>query len=366
MMRSTRATTGALLALAAIGCGGEGEAAGADGAVDAPPAASNAEATVPVIEERWVTVADTLWNVDTPALWTDGASSVVLVTAKGTHDLQLFDGATGERVGAFGEQGPEQGNYDRPNGVLVVDDFALVVERDNHRVQVLEMPEGTSLGSFGEDELRYPYGLAVSGTAEELVLFVTDDYEDVEDVVPDDLTRRVHRFDVSLRSGAAPEVRAHATFGAPDGEGALRVVESIQVDPDQGLVFVADESRKSYLEYDVSGTYRGRQLGAPAIEGDPEGIVLVRCGAEAGYWVLTDQQDDVTLFRVFDRVDFEPLGVFRGAVTTNTDGATFELGPVPGFPAGVLYAIHDDQALSAFDWGDVAETLGLRSDCMRR
>ncbi len=362
MIGSTRSATATVLALAAIGCGGEGGAE--DGTGDAPAALAS-EPAVHVIDERWVTVADTLWDVDTPALWTDGAQSVVLVTAKGTHDLQLFDGASGERVGSFGTQGAAPGDFDRPNGVLVVGDFALVVERDNHRVQVLEMPEGTPLGSFGADELRYPYGLATSGSAEDLTLWVTDDYEDVEDVVPDDLTNRLHRFHVTLRSGAAPEVRAHATFGEPDGEGALRVVESIQVDPDMGRVLVADESRRSYLEYDFDGAYRGRQLGAPVIEGDPEGIVLVRCGTDAGYWVLTDQQPDVTLFRVYDRASYEPLGVFRGAVTTNTDGATFELGPVPGFPAGVLYAIHDDQALSAFDWADVTTALGLRADCRR-
>ena len=357
-MRTTVSAAALSFALVASGCGG------GDGAAQqrTPTPAGSA---VAVVEERWVSAADTIWDVDTPALWTDGSASVVLVTAKGTHDLQRFDGGSGRRMEAWGEQGAELGMFDRPNAVLVVDDFALIVERDNRRVQVLAMPEGTPLGAFGADVLRYPYGIAVAGTPRDLVVWVTDDYEDVEDVVPDDLTKRLHRFDVTLRSGRAPEVTAHSTHGAPHGDGALRVVESIQVDPDQERVFVADESRRSYLEYGFDGTFQGRQLGAPEIGGDPEGIVLVRCGAEAGYWVLTDQQPDVTLFRVYDRESREARGVFRGAVTTNTDGATFELGPVPGFPNGVLYAIHDDQALSAFDWADIARALGLRSDCSR-
>jgi 3-phytase len=141
------------------------------------------------------------------------------------------------------------------------------------------------------------------------------------------------------------------------------VVESIQVDPSAGLLFVADESRRSYLAYGGDGAFRGETLAAGYIEGDPEGIVLVTCADGGGYWIVTDQQDDVSLFRVFDRGDYSYVGSFRGEVTANTDGTTFAPGPVPGFPEGVLYAVHDDQALSAIDWGRVRDAMGLARDC---
>ena len=319
---------------------------------------------VVTISERWVSEADTAWDVDTPDLWTDGTSSRVLVTAKATHDLKVFDGVTGATLDPIGREGSEPGEFLRPNGVLVVGDFVLVVERDNHRVQVLQMPDAEPLGSFGVDELEYPYGIAADGTPSAVTVWVTDDYEYEEDVVPDDLTRRLHRFSVSLAAGTPPRVDAHDTFGAPEGPGALRVVESIQIDAEGGRLFVADESRKRYLPYDLNGVYQtGSALGAGRIEGDPEGIVLVTCPAGGGYWVVTDQQDDVSLFRVFDRTSLEYAGTFRGEVTANTDGTTFEHGPVPGFPGGVLYAVHDDQALSAFDWAEVTRSMGLRSGC---
>lgn len=302
-------------------------------------------------------------DVDTPALWTDGTRSLVVVTAKATHDLKLFDGVDGSFVRALGREGEGLGDFRRPNGVIVHGPYALVVERDNHRVQVLRMPEGRSLGVFGSEELEYPYGLAAMGSAGELTVWITDDYEYEEDVVPDDLTRRVHRFDVTLSPHGAPKVAGHRAFGAPHGDGALRVVESIQVDPEMGRLFVADESRRSYLEYGLDGRFRGGRLGAGRIEGDPEGIMLVRCGAEGGVWTVTDQQEDVSLFRLFERSSLEPRGVFRGRTTANTDGATFVPGPVPGFPRGVIYAVHDDQAISAFDWGDVVDGLALGSDC---
>jgi 3-phytase len=320
---------------------------------------------VVLVSERWVSEADTLWDVDTPGAWTDGKSGMVLVTGKATHDLRVFDAATGATMKPVGREGSGAGEFLRPNGLKVVGDVVLVVERDNRRVQVLSLPDGTPLGSFGEDVLEYPYGIATEERTDALTVWVTDDYEYEEDVVPDDLTHRLHRFRVRLVAGQEPVVEEHAAFGAPRGPGALRVVESIEVDPEAGRLLVADESRKSYLAYDTNGEYQGRALAEGRIEGDPEGIVLVGCTGGGGYWVVTDQQDDVSLFRVFDRESLEYVGTFRGAVTANTDGTTFEHGPVPGFAAGVLYAVHDDKALSAFDWADVTGAMGLRDGCGR-
>lgn len=330
---------------------------------DAPSEDMEVSDAIPTIREAWVSEGDTLLDVDTPALWTDGTTGVVLVTGKGSHDLRLYDGATGATLGALGQEGSGPGDFQRPNGVIVVGDFALVVERDNRRVQVLLMPDGTSLGSFGQDVLEYPYGLAAAGTPDELTLWVTDDYEYEEDVVPDDLTHRLHRFRLALSRDGAPNVLEHEAFGEAQGDGALRVVESIQVDAANGDVYVADESRRSYLRYDFDGSYQGSELAGGYIGGDPEGIVLVECPANAGYWIITDQQDDTSLFRVFSRGTLDFIGTFRGEVTANTDGASFSPGPVPGFPDGVFYAIHDDQGLSAFAWPDVVQALGLSAGC---
>lgn len=342
-----------VLAVAAAGCHGEDQER------------SSGHGSGPVtVAERWVSAGDPSWDVDTPALWTEGAQGRVLVTAKGTHELRVFDAATGAALDPVGRQGRGPGEFLRPNGVVTVDDFVLVVERDNHRVQVLRMPEGHSLGTFGADQLEYPYGIAVSGDSALLTVWVTDDYESGGSGIPDDLTRRLHRFLVDLTAGGEPVVVEHDVFGEAEGAGALRVVESLQVDEDGDVLFVADESRKLYAAYGFSGRFRGEpHLGAGVIEGDPEGLVLVKCEGGGGYWVVTDQQEDVSVFRVFDRDTLEFLGAFRGEFTANTDGTTFAHGPAPGFPGGVLYAVHDDQALSAFAWADVSQSLSLRADC---
>ena len=47
--------------------------------------------------------------------------------------------------------------------------------------------------------------------------------------------------------------------------------------------------------------------------------------------------------------------------TINTDGIWLAMSGVPGFESGAFFAVHDDQAVSAFDWGQVIAALDLEA-----
>src|SRR3546814_3015825 len=80
-------------------------------------------------------------NIDSPAAWAAPDGRVlVIATAKATDRLVVYDGATGETLRHVGRSGAGEGEFDRPNGVAVVDELLFVVERDNRRVQVLRLP----------------------------------------------------------------------------------------------------------------------------------------------------------------------------------------------------------------------------------
>src|SRR5690606_3287371 len=126
---------------------------------------------------------------------------LLLATAKATHRLVAYDGATGAFIRHVGGQGAGEGQFDRPNGIAIAGDLAFVVERDNRRVQVLRLPGMDTVATFGTDVLRMPYGLWVSPVGEGYEVYVTDAYmagEDAqgEDILPPlaELDRRVHRF----------------------------------------------------------------------------------------------------------------------------------------------------------------------------
>ena len=113
-----------LLSLCALAAGCAGDAGDAqDVATDDSPSPAGGPV---VVEERWMSPADTAWDLDTPATWQNGGEAVVLVTGKATHQLHAFDAATGEAVGTIGSPGSGVGEFRRPNGIAVLDDLVFV------------------------------------------------------------------------------------------------------------------------------------------------------------------------------------------------------------------------------------------------
>jgi len=308
-------------------------------------------------------------NVDSPASWTapDGQSWLI-ATAKSTHRLMVYRGDSGALLRTVGEQGAALGQFDRPNGVFVIDDLVLAVERDNRRVQVLRLPGFTPLGSFGEGELRQPYGLWLRRSDGGYEVLVSDAYMDAadEDAVPPlaELDRRFQRYQLAL-AGDALQARHLGSFGATEAAGAIRIPESLWGDEAHDRLLIAEEDQadgtriKPYRLSDLG--YAGSDLGAGLFRAQAEGIALYACDDGSGWWIATDQFKDRSLFHVFERASLAHRGSFAGAVVANTDGIWLDQTASARFPEGAFYAVHDDQGVGAFDWRDIASALGLES-----
>ena len=343
-------------------------------ATSAPePAATSthsALAEVPVIPEAFKSAMTPEDNIDSLASWThEDGTTWVFGTAKSTDRLVIYDGNTGETLRTLGGRGEADGEFKRPNGVFVIDDLLLVVERDNHRVQGFALPSLEPLGHFGADQLVKPYGLWVDKADDGgYRLYVTDAYmagEDAEgeDILPPlaELDERVKRYTVRV-DGDRLHGEFTGAFGDTGEAGALRVVESLWGDPANDRLLVAEEDEtyaNEFKVYDLEGTFSGQVFGADTFAAQAEGIALHACGDGQGWWVTTEQGKDVTTFHLFERDSLEHAGAFRGGLVANTDGIWLHQAATRQFPDGVFYAVHDDQGMVAFDWRDIARTLDL-------
>lgn len=320
--------------------------------------------SVTVVEEAWLTVRDEGDNVDSVATWIDGEHSWLLATAKETDLLIIYDAVSGARLGETGGTGNAPGRFLRPNGIFVLDNRVWVVERDNHRVHVLDLPDLVPVLIFGEDQLQKPYGIHVHRRRTGYRVFVTDSYETVDEQVPPDaaLDARLHRFDLVDEAGTLRQI-GHRRLGPTQGEGRLFKVESLWGDPEQDLLLVADEhpERLDLKVFDLEGRFQQRTLADGILRHEPEGTALYRCADGSGFWIVTDQDRVDNRFLVFDRLGFSYRGAFTGAVTRNTDGVWLHPEPLDNFPRGVFYAVHDDGNVGAFDWGRVLDALELPS-----
>ncbi|MGY0634900.1 phytase [Luteimonas sp. A478] len=337
----------------------------------AHPVSGHAAVSVEVTES-FVSAASPDDELDSLATWTAPDGQVlVIATAKSSHRLAVYDGATGERLREAGGKGSAPGQFNRPNGIIVYADLVFVTERDAPRVQVLALPGLEPVGSFGEDILRSPYGIWLHETAPgELEVYVTDSFmygKDFSEVPPlHELDQRVRRFRLQLADGGGIDASYLGSFGDTSQAGALRIVESLWGDPAHDRLLVADEDRRhvsTLREYTLDGRYTGRSMPG-SFAGEAEGVVLWDCSPDEGYWIAVDQLVPYSLFHVHDRVNLDHRGSFRGRITANTDGIALHLAPTARFPAGVMYAVHDDRSVSAFDLGHVVQALDLDHACL--
>lgn len=336
---------------------------------DAQPAASMTD-SIPALPEAWVSAVDTLDNIDGPAVWFSDSGPRIIASAKATHVLVVYDAVTGATLRRVSGPGTALGKLQRPNGVLVLgDSLLLVVERDNRRVQAFRLPSFESVGAFGADELLLPYGLAAYAPRPGAYrVYVTDNYEEPADSVPPlgRLNRRVRVYDIAVRGGRLGSALVNS-FGDTTAAGAIRIAESIQLDPANGRLVIAeeDEADTQVKEYTLDGRFTGRSFGRGLFTQQAEGIALWTCGDSAGYWVTTDQGPVINTFHLFDRQTLEHVGAFRGAVTNTTDGVALTQRSIGPFSDGMFFTAHFDAAISAFSWSVIAAATGVPARCAR-
>ncbi len=328
------------------------------------PAADSAH----VLAEAFLTPPDEPANIDSPALWHGpNGEHWVLTTAKEADVIVVNDAVTGAELDRVGGEGTDPGQLDRPNGIAVIDDVAVIVERNNRRVQVLSLPDFEPLGFIGEEELRWPYGLTLFPVeeAETYALYVTDNYEDENEEVPADslLGERIKQYLFSIENGSVRSELVRA-FGPTSGDGVLRAVESIFADPASNRLLIAEETPPSHIKvFTLEGTYTGDAIDAEHFPNEAEGLALYTCPDGDGYWLSTDQGDTSNTFHVFDRQTLDIIGSFTGDRIRNTDGIALTQRSFGPFASGAFYAVHDDQAIGAVSWDAIAGALDLRTDC---
>ncbi len=323
-----------------------------------------------VVEEAYITASAAANELDSPALWQapDG-STWLYATSKNKDMLLIYDGDSGAFKGIAGGTGAGQGEFRRPNGIYAIDNLLLIVERDNRRVQVLSLPSLLPLGTFGDDVLKQPYGIWARSHEGGYDVIVSDSFMSTEnDKRPPplaELGERFHRFQLQVLEGAL-SAEPKGTFGATDAAGAIRIAESVFGDALHNRLLLAEEDQASGTRikvYDLAGSYTGTDLGAELFKAQAEGIARWDCADGSGYWIAADQYQDRSLFHVFDRQTLTHRGSFAGKTTANTDGVWLQQAPTRAFPDGVFYAIHDDQAVAAFDWRAIATAVGVRASC---
>jgi 3-phytase len=317
--------------------------------------ASSALAAVPLVYETSVPPGGH-GELDSPAVWVapDASRSLLFVTDKTLDYVEVHDPVRNVYVGRFGGSGSEPGRFQRPNSVAVAyavpsttgpQDVLFVVERDNQRVSAFVLPWGLYLGAFGGGSLQEPMGIGLHWEAGQLRAWITDTGS-----APD----RIFVFGIAITATGLTGTPLFS-FAVPSNA----VLESILIDPVQQRALVCDEGTRDVMVFDLAGQLVER-FGAGVFVDDPEGIALWDAGDGDGYVIVSDQVAQPVQFEVFGRRGYTWLGHFTGA-TNGTDGVALVQQPLPNLPAGSFFAAHEDRAVHAYSWSDIAAAMHLCS-----
>jgi 3-phytase len=332
---------------------------------------SRALTVAPVtVAEAWISAEAIADTPDSIAVTVDAdGRRIAWVTAKSGHRLVGHDVDTGDVVRTLGSEGTAPGQFLRPNGVAAAGGLLWTVETRGARAQIIDPADGRALAVFGAGEIALPYGIAVETLSDgHYLAYITDSDQANGASAPPAaaLARRVHVYAVRITDDLAPDIQPRATFGATEGPGALHMVESIAVDAVHDQVLVAEEDARAgqvLKVYRRDGRWTGTNIGIDRYAYQPEGVALYACPDGSGWWVASDQHEVGQRFLVFARGSLDYAGAFRARHVRMTDGVAIVSVPTARFPHGVILVQHDDRAIAAIDWADVAQALGLPQGC---
>ena len=262
---------------------------------------------------------------------------VIVVTVKDKNELHVYNAMNGElkksikRENAF------------PNGITTINDqFVLVTERDNKQVAVFNSSM-EFLGSFGNKELRSPYGITFyKQDNSSYKVLVTDSYE-----YNNPREDRILTWDFSIENESF-NVSEASVLGNP----TLYQVESIQADKHYNTLLVAEEMEEHHkvMVLDLmTGEVLKEDLGDFNRGNDPEGIALVINKDHQGYWICTEQSKADNRFHLYDRKTLENFA------TMYLDNVSYTDGIATAYMHGkwFLYAVDNDARVAAFELPEI-------------
>ena len=262
---------------------------------------------------------------------------VIVVTVKDKNELHVY----GAMNGKFKKSIKRENAY--PNGITTINDqFVLVTERDNKQVAVFNSSMDF-LGTFGNEELRSPYGITFYKQGDNSYkVLVTDSYE-----YNNPREDRILSWDFNIKNEEF-SVGPATVLGSP----TLYQVESIQADKYYQTLLVAEEMKEHHkvMALDLmTGEVIKEDLGNFDRGNDPEGIALVINKDNNGYWICTEQSKTDNRFHLYDRKTLEYINTMYLDDVSYTDGIATAYMHGKWF----LYAVDNDARVVAFELPEI-------------
>ena len=277
-------------------------------------------------------------NIDSIAFWKskDEYMSHIYVTGKEDGAVHIYNAKNGDFIGFVKKNGSGLDEFQRPNGILALEDILYVVERDAHKISVFSLPELTFKGSIGFNELQYPYGITgfVDSIDKSHKIYVTDN---PNAGLPK--ANRIKHWKINYNENVRIE------YLGQFGNQMFSKVETIACDKEYNRLLIAEEDigQNKIVSLKLNdGSLELTPLDKFKFLYEPEGLALI---PELNIWIATDQSEDDNRFYIFDRKNLSLVDTISLNGVTNTDGIA--VGKID--KNWFLYAVDDDRRIGSFN-----------------
>jgi len=315
------------------------------------------------LKEAFCTANTTVENVISPVVWHGSNGENWIIAASPANDkLAVYDAITGSFIKTVCSSGSGENQLRAPHAVSVAEDLIVVVESGNKRAQVFLLPDFKSLGFFGANELQQPTGIAMYKMAQgRYTIYIADNYNTADGKTPADseLGKRIHQYEMNYFDGDFRS-RHVLAFGETSGEGAVKSVGEIYVDPLNYNLLVADtdESQQNIKVYNTNGKFTGKVI--PKFASNPDGIALYSNFGAEGFWIITDKGDKGNMFHVLERKSFEEVGSFTSEQSASSFAVCATDRSYGAFKSGACLALAANGNLACYPWDQIVKNLNLK------
>ena len=222
----------------------------------------------------WKTLCHSKTNINKLKWWYNKYSKEywLFVLSNDSNKIFILNALSGKYIKSLGAYGDKVGEFDKPIDMVIYDDYLMVLEKDNHRVQVFSLPELIYIGFIGEIELSNPQCI-------ESVKLKKNDKEFCCLYIGDNLDNKPSRRKCYFRF--IFEINKMGIYDIetlkiePDNKGELGLIESIKFDSVNDNLFIVDKLAKDIKIFNFENNYKETIL-KDGFKGEPGDIDLVK------------------------------------------------------------------------------------------
>jgi hypothetical protein len=259
----------------------------------------------------------------------------LFVLSQDCNKIFVINALSGKFIKSVGSSGDKVYELDKPVDMCIYEDYLLVLEEGNHRIQIFSLPDLKYISFLGEIELTNPKGI-------ECIKVKKDKKEYCCIYVGDNLDNKpsrnkcYFRFIFEINNLGVYDVETIRVESKDNGN--IGKIENILFNSNTNNLLIVDNMKKDIKEYTFDNKYK-KSILKNSFKGEPGEIDML-----SGNLIIGDFSRLDNFFYIFDKKFSNSLTLSSGDKTLKNKCFTI----IDHDQNKILYSIDEDDCILAY------------------